>query len=160
VTLISFANYDDGVMPRTTTAPDSTELASRLRLGVTRLARRLRREAEPGVTPSLLSALSTIERAGPLTIGDLGVAEQVQPPTMTRLVASLVEAGLVEREPDPGDRRVAWLRVSPAGAKFLAQARRRKDAFLAKRLRQLDPSRLAVLEEAADILDALVEGES
>jgi DNA-binding MarR family transcriptional regulator len=147
-------------MPRTsTTAPDAIELASRLRLGVTRLARRLRREAEPGVTPSLLSALSTIERAGPLTIGDLGTAEQVQPPTMTRLVAHLVEAGLVERDPDPRDRRVAWVRVSPAGARFLAQTRRRKEAFLAKRLRQLDPSRLAVLEEAADILDMLVEGE-
>jgi DNA-binding MarR family transcriptional regulator len=145
----------------TTTAPiDTAELASRLRLGVTRLARKLRQQAEPGITPSLLSALSTIERAGPMTIGDLCAAEQVQPPTMTRLVASLVEAGLVERSVDPVDRRVAWVRVTPAGAKSLAQTRKRKEAYLAKRLARLDAGRLAVLEEAAAILDELVEGES
>jgi len=145
----------------TTRVPiDTAELASRLRLGVTRLARKLRQQAEPGITPSLLSALSTIERGGPMTIGDLGVAEQVQPPTMTRLVASLVEAGLVERSVDPVDRRVAWVRVTPAGAKSLAQTRKRKEAYLAKRLHRLEPDRLAVLEEAAAILDQLVEGES
>jgi DNA-binding MarR family transcriptional regulator len=144
----------------TTAAPiDTAELASRLRLGVTRLARKLRQEAEPGVTPSLLSALSTIERAGPMTLGDLCAAEQVQPPTMTRLVASLVEAGLVERNVDPADRRVAWVRVTPAGAKLLAQSRKRKEAYLAKRLRELEPERLAIVEEAAAILDQLVEGE-
>jgi DNA-binding MarR family transcriptional regulator len=145
----------------TTIVPiDTAELASRLRLGVTRLARKLRQQAEPGITPSLLSALSTIERVGPLTIGDLCAVEQVQPPTMTRLVASLVETGLVERSVDPDDRRVAWVRVTPAGARSLAQTRRRKEAYLAKRLRRLEPDRLAVLEEAAAILDQLVEGES
>jgi DNA-binding MarR family transcriptional regulator len=95
-----------------------------------------------------------------MTIGDLCAAEQVQPPTMTRLVASLVEAGLVERNVDPADRRVAWVRVNPAGARSLAQTRKRKEAYLAKRLRRLDSDRLAVLEEAAAILDELVEGES
>src|SRR6266545_3805624 len=128
---------------------DPAELASRLRLGVTRLARKLRQQAEPGITPSLLSALSTIDRAGPMTIGELCTVEQVQPPTMTRLVASLVETGMVERSVDPDDRRVAWVRVTPAGARSLAQ-----------RLRRLEPDRLAVLEEAAAILDQLVEGES
>ena len=59
---------------------DTTELASRLRLGVTRLARRLRREAEPGITQSQLSGLATIERRGPMTIGELSGTEQVQPP--------------------------------------------------------------------------------
>ena len=144
-------------MPRTI-APDTTELASRLRLGVTRLARRLRQEAEPDITPTLLAALSTIERAGPLTIGDLCTAEGVQPPTVTRIVAGLVEAGFVWREPDPADRRVAWVRATPEGAKLLARTRRRKEAYLAKRLRDLEPDRLAVLEEAADILEQLVEG--
>jgi DNA-binding MarR family transcriptional regulator len=139
---------------------DTAELASRLRLGVTRLARKLRQQAEPGMTPSLLSALSTIERAGPMTIGELCAVEQVQPPTMTRLVASLVETGMVERNVDPDDRRVAWVRVTPAGARSLAQTRKRKEAYLARRLRRLEPERLAVLEEAAAILDQLVEGES
>ena len=160
MTLISVANYNDRVVTTIAAPIDTAELASRLRLGVTRLARKLRQQAEPGITPSLLSALSTIERAGPMTIGDLCAAEQVQPPTMTRLVASLVEAGLVERNVDPADRRVAWVRVTPAGAKSLAQTRKRKEAYLAKRLRQLEPDRLAVLEEAAAILDELVEGES
>jgi DNA-binding MarR family transcriptional regulator len=145
----------------TTVAPiDTAELASRLRLSVTRLARKLRQQAEPGITPSLLSALSTIERAGPMTIGELCAVEQVQPPTMTRLVASLVETGMVERSVDPDDRRVAWVRVTPGGARSLAQTRKRKEAYLAKRLRRLEPERLAVLEEAAAILDQLVEGES
>ena len=143
-----------------TTAPavETTELASRLRLAVTRLARKLRQEAEPGITPSLLIALSSIDRAGRLTIGALCTAEQVQPPTMSRIVAALVDAGLVIREPDPADRRVAWVRTTPEGAKLLQRSRRRKDAYLAKRIRGLGPHELAVLEDAAAILERLVEG--
>jgi DNA-binding MarR family transcriptional regulator len=137
---------------------DTTELASRLRLGVTRLARKLRQEAEPGITPSLLVALSSIDRASAMTIGELCAAEQVQPPTMTRIVAALVEAGLVAREPDPADRRVAWVRVTPEGAKLLHRSRKRKDAYLAKRLRDLEPHELEVLGEAAAILERLVGG--
>jgi DNA-binding MarR family transcriptional regulator len=137
---------------------ETTELASRLRLGVTRLARKLRQEAEPGITPSLLVALSSIDRASAMTIGELCAAEQVQPPTMPRIVAALVEAGLVAREPDPADRRVAWVRVTPEGAKLLHRSRKRKDAYLAKRLRDLEPHELEVLDEAAAILDRLVGG--
>jgi DNA-binding MarR family transcriptional regulator len=70
-----------------------------------------------------------------------------------------VETGLVERSVDRDDRRVAWVRVTSAGARSLAQTRKRKEAYLAKRLRRLEPERLAVLEEAAAILDQLVEGE-
>jgi DNA-binding MarR family transcriptional regulator len=144
----------------TTTVLDAVELASRLRLGVTRLARKLRQESDPGLTPSLLSALAAVERGGRLTVGELCAAEQVQPPTMTRFVASLVEAGLVRRESDPADRRVAWLSVTPEGAKLLGRARRRKEAFLVRRLRHLDPEELAVLERAAPILERLVGGGS
>jgi DNA-binding MarR family transcriptional regulator len=139
-------------------ATDTIELASRLRLGVTRLARKLRQEAEPGITPSQLIALSTIERAGAMTIGELGLAEQVQPPTMTRIVACLVDAGLVAREVDPTDRRVAWVRVTPAGAKLLQRSRRRKEEYLSRQLRRLEAGELAVLEEAAEILARLVGG--
>jgi DNA-binding MarR family transcriptional regulator len=153
VTLISFAKYHACVE---TTTVDVAQLASRLRLGVTRLARRLRREAEAGITPTLLSALSTVEREGPMTIGDLGAAEHVQPPTMTRIVAALVEAGLLERWTDPGDRRVSWVRATPSGARLIARSRSRKDAYLARRLRRLEPQELAVLEEAAGILERLV----
>lgn len=137
---------------------DVTELASRLRLGVTRLARKLRQAGEPGVTPALLSALSAIDRGRPMTIGELCAVEQVQPPTMTRMVAVLVAAGLVAREPDLADRRVAWVSVTPEGAKLLQRSRGRKDAYLAKRMRSLAPRELAVLEEAAGILERLTEG--
>jgi DNA-binding MarR family transcriptional regulator len=143
--------------PATAEAADTTELASRLRLAVTRLARKLRQEAEPGITPSLLIALSSVDRAGSMTIGELSATEQVQPPTMSRIVASLVEAGLVVREPDEQDRRVAWVRVTPEGARLLQRSRRRKEAYLARRLRSLEPRELAVLEDAAVILERLTE---
>ena len=136
---------------------DAPALAARLRLGITRLARRLRQEAEAGVTPSMLSALSAAERQGPLTMRDLCHAEQVQPPTMTRIVAALVEAGLVVREPDPADGRVAWVTVTQDGRRLLERSRRRKEAYLAKALRGLDEEELRTLESASDILERLID---
>ena len=139
---------------------DATALAARLRLAVTRLARRLRQEAEAGVTPSMLSALSSAERQGSLTMRDLCQAEQVQPPTMTRIVAALVEAGLVEREQDPADGRVAWVTVTTEGRRLLERSRRRKEAYLAKSLRSLEPEELRTLEAAAEILERLTDAPS
>jgi DNA-binding MarR family transcriptional regulator len=147
-----------GAMARTTTTLDITELASRLRLGVTRLARRLRQEAEYGITLTKLSALTAVERGGRVTVSELCAAEQVQPPTMSRAVAGLEAAGLIAREQDPDDRRVSWLRVTPEGTKLLQRSRRRKEAYLAKRLRELEPEQVAVLDRAAAILEELVEG--
>jgi DNA-binding MarR family transcriptional regulator len=141
-----------------TSALDIPALAARLRLGVTRLARRLRQEAEAGITPSMLSALSTLGRLGPLTMRDLCAAEQVQPPTMTRIVAALLEAGLVARDPDPTDGRVVWVRLTPTGRKLLEGARGRKEAYLAKALRVLEPRELATLEDAAAILERITAG--
>ncbi|HZD80443.1 MAG TPA: MarR family transcriptional regulator [Actinomycetota bacterium] len=145
-------------MAHTATAPDLTELASRLRLSVTRLARKLRQEAQYGISLTLLSTLSAIDRAGRITIGELCAAEQVQPPTTSRAVAGLEEAGLVSRQHDQHDRRVSWLHVTPEGRKLLQRSRRRKEAFLAKRLRELEPAEIEVLEHAAGILEELVEG--
>lgn len=139
---------------------DATALAARLRLAVTRLARRLRQEAEAGVTPSMLSALSSAERQGSLTMRDLCHAEQVQPPTMTRIVAALVEAGLVVREQDPADGRVAWVTVTTEGRRLLERSRRRKEAYLAKSLRSLEPQELRTLEAAAQILERLTDAPS
>jgi DNA-binding MarR family transcriptional regulator len=141
-----------------TTAPatiDIAAMAARLRLGVTRLARKLRQEAEPGITPSMLAAMSSLARLGPLTMRDLCAAEQVQPPTMTRVVHALVEAGLVTRTPDPDDGRVAWIGLSAKGDKLLERSRRRKEAYLARALGRLEPRELAVLEDAAAILERL-----
>ncbi len=141
-----------------TTSRDVVELAARLRLGVTRLARRLRQEGDPGVTPSLLSALASIERRGRVTVGELCAIEQVQPPTMTRLVASLVDAGLVRRETDASDLRIAWLSCTVEGTRLLARTRRRKEEFLARRLRALGQDDLRLLERAAPVLERLVGG--
>jgi DNA-binding MarR family transcriptional regulator len=142
----------------TSAPPDTAAIAARLRLGVTRLARRLRQEAEAGITPSMLSALSTVDRQGTLTMGDLCAAEQVQPPTMTRIVAALLEPGLIAREPDPADGRVAWVRLTPEGRKLLERSRGRKEAYLARALRELDPKDVATLEDATEILERITEG--
>src|SRR5436190_24014484 len=82
------------------------ELAAGLRLAVMRLARRLRQRADAGITPSMLSALSSIERRGPMTLGDLAVAERITPATLSVIVGRLQQSGLVIREPDPTDGRV------------------------------------------------------
>lgn len=144
-----------------TSAPtDTAALAARLRLGVTRLARKLRQEAEPGITPSMLSALATAERLGPGTMSDLCAAEQVQPPSMTRVVASLAAEGLVTRETDPADRRVVWVTVTPAGRRLLERSRRRKEVYLARAMRDLEPTEIQTLEAAAALLERLTEARS
>lgn len=140
------------------TADPTTDLASALRLAVTRLARRLRQEgAEGGITPSQLSALATVERFGPVTLGELAAHERVQPPTMTRIVAALADAGLVTREVDAGDRRIARVQVTAAGRRLLARSRRRKTAFLATRLRRLGDDERRLLERAVPVLERLLE---
>jgi DNA-binding MarR family transcriptional regulator len=138
--------------------PDTAELASRLRMVVARLARRLRREEPSGLSQSLLSALATVERHGPLTVGALAATEQVAPPSMTRAVGALAEAGLVERVPDPDDRRVAWVATTDEGKTLLRRSRRVRDAYLLAHLRKATPEELAVLERAAEILERLVGG--
>lgn len=143
-------------MPVPTTI-DTAALAARLRLGVTRLARKLRQEAEPGITPSMLASLSSVEALGPLTMRELCSAEQVQPPSMTRIVAALAEAGLVDRAADPVDRRVVWVTATPEGRRLLDRSRKRKEAYLAKALRSLDPGDLRTLEDATALLERLTE---
>ncbi len=133
------------------------ELASQLRLVVARLARRLRRETEGDVSPSQISALSSIARLGPLTLGELSAAEGVRPPTMTRVVGCLEEAELAARATDPHDRRAVRVRVTPEGQRFLERNRHRKDAFLASRLQALDPDDRATLARAVELLERLAE---
>ena len=138
-------------------APVTTDdaLASRLRLAVARLHRRLRQSAEPGLTISQLSALATIEGDGPVTLGDLARTEQVQPPTITSLVGKLEAAGLVARTIDPGDRRIHRVAVTRDGARLLARLRKRKNAYLERRLRTLSAEDRATLARAAELLEQL-----
>jgi DNA-binding MarR family transcriptional regulator len=131
-------------------------LASRLRLSVMRLARRMRAErAETSLTLTQLAALATLERLGPLTPGELAAVERVQPPSMTRVVASLQDAGLVLRSPHPRDGRQVLLEVSAGGAGLLREDRRRREAWLAQQLAELDDDERDVLRRAAEILDRL-----
>ena len=140
-----------------TTVDGDAELAARLRLAVTRLSRLLRHQGETGISASQLSALSTIDRSGPMTLGDLAAAEQVQPPSMTRIVSRLEEAGLVDRQACEHDRRVARVRVTTAGRQLLQRSRTRKDAYLARRLQTLEPADRALMGEAVAVLEQLLE---
>ena len=135
-------------------------LAAELRLVVMRLARRLRQQAPADVTPSMLSALTVVERLGPITLGDLAGFERVRPPTMTRIVARLEDDGLVEREPDESDGRVTRLRLSSTGRKLIAKNRTRKDAYLADRLRRLSPRERSRLQAGIRVIQRLLDEEA
>jgi DNA-binding MarR family transcriptional regulator len=143
------------VEPTPARAETSEEIAGRLRLSATRLARKLRQEAETGLTPSQLSALAAIERHGPVTLGALADHEQVAPPSVTRVVAKLETDGLVTRQPDPSDRRVTRVLVTTKGRNLLVASRRRKTAWLTTRLDAMEADQRARLAEALDTLDAL-----
>jgi DNA-binding MarR family transcriptional regulator len=137
------------------TSTDSA-LASSLRLAVMRLARRMRAErADTSLSLSQLSALATLDRHGSLTPGELAAHERVQPPSLTRIVATLHGAGLVERTPHPTDGRQALLRCSRDGVALLREDRRRREAWLARRLDDLDDDDRAVLRDAVAVLDRL-----
>ena len=135
------------------------DLAARLRLAVTRTARRLRQEAGTDLSPSLAAALATVERHGPLTPSELADCERVKRPTATRIAARLETEGLVARTGDPTDGRVTLLAATPEGLALLRKLRTRKNAYLARRLRDLPAEDLAALECAADVLERLLEHE-
>ena len=139
-----------------------TDAAAQLRLGVVRTARRLRQEAAAeatGLTPTSTSALATIERHGPLTPSELAQLERVQRPTVTRTLGCLEREGLVERTPDPADGRSSLVSVNAAGRERLRRLRGRKNAYLAKRMREMPADDVATLERAAEILEGMLESE-
>jgi DNA-binding MarR family transcriptional regulator len=144
--------------PQTTTAI-SEELAGRLRLAVTRLARRLRQQSAEGLSPSQTAVLATIERHGPLTPSELARIERIQRPTATRVLGALIERGLVARAADPADGRSSRVSLTRAGAALLRRGRSRKNAYLQRRLRRLAPADVEVLERAAEVLERLLEDE-
>jgi DNA-binding MarR family transcriptional regulator len=141
------------------TTPPVTDVAGHLRLVVARTARRLRQEAGADLSPSLSSALAAIDRHGPVTPSELADHERVQRPTATRVIARLEELGLVDRAPDPGDRRSSLISASAAGRTLLRRQRSRKNQFLARRLAALDPDEVATLERAAAILERMLDEE-
>lgn len=144
-------------MTKTPAAVRPAELAAQLRVAVWRAARRLRHVSDIGLTPTLHAALGSVEMHGPITAGQLAAHEHVRKPTMTRTIRELVDRGLIERLPDPLDGRVTWLHVTPAGAELLRSARRRSETYLTKQLRALTPEQRDTLQQAAEILESLVE---
>ena len=138
---------------------DAAELPTRLRLAIARMARRLRQEAGDDLSPSMTAALATIDRHGPLAPSRLAELERIKRPTVTRVLQRLEEEGLVERSEDPDDRRSAVVCVTKEGAALLKKLRSRKNAYLAKRLRELPDDDVKALERAADVLERLLDGD-
>lgn len=134
------------------------ELASDLALAVMRLSRQLRfRRPESLVTLSQLSALATLAKEGAMTPGALAVRERVRPPSMTRVVASLVELGFVVRAAHPVDGRQILVAASAAGAELVERERRASQDWLRKRLATLGPDERDILLQAAGLMTVLVD---
>ena len=138
-------------------ATEREQLAARLRLAVTRLNRRLRAEADSGLTASGMAALATIGRRGPLALGELAAVEGVKPPTMTATVAGLEAEGLIARTADEKDRRVSRVALTARGRQRLERARSRKTAYLAARLERLEEHQLGQLDQAIGLFELLLE---
>jgi DNA-binding MarR family transcriptional regulator len=131
-------------------------LASELRTSLTRLSRRLRQmRPETSLSLGQMAALGTLDRHGPMTPGDLAAHERVQPPSMTRMVNALEQAGYVSRTPHPSDGRQVVVALTEAGTRVLKEDRRQREAWLAQRLRDLTPQERELLHEAAEIIDRL-----
>ena len=142
-----------------TAAVLTTVDAAALRLAVMRLARRLRQQADAGITQSQLSALATVERLGPVPLRELAAAERVGPSTLTRIVAALEDEGLLQRTTDPIDRRVALVSLTAAGSRVLSEVRKRGTRLLQERLATLEGDAAAALAAALPILEHLIADE-
>jgi len=149
---------------RTIQATDRDErvadAASRLRLVIVRSARRMRQEAGGELSPTLIAALASIDRLGPLTPSELADVERVKRPTATRIAAALERDGLIVRAADPDDGRACLLSTSPQGQALMKRMRSRKNAYLSKRLRKLPDEDVEVLEQAAEVLERMLEDPS
>lgn len=140
-----------------TTASDTSTEAARLGVVLTRLSRQMRRQADTGLSPSQLAALTTIERHGPMTLGALAEHERVAPPSITKVVGKLSQAGLILRTVDPDDRRSTTVSLTREGVALLAASRKRKNAWLAGQMNKLEPADLATVVAAIGALEALAE---
>ena len=143
-------------------APASSDphagLSSALRLSVMRLARRMRAEsADESLTLTQLATLGTLERHGAMTLGELAAHEKVQPPSMTRIVSALEDRGLVVRGPHRDDGRRVVVCITDEASARLAEDRRRRDAWLARRMHELTPDEQDALRRAAPVLEKLAQ---
>lgn len=149
-------------MPTKATDIPLSERAAHLRTAIVRTARRLRQEAATetsGLTPTSVAALATIERHGPLTPSEIASIERVKRPTITRTLGCLEREGLIDRAPDPADGRSSLVSVNGAGRERLRRLRGRKNAYLARRMKDLTSEEVETLGRAAEILERMREGE-
>ncbi len=138
-------------------ARTDTGLAAELRFSVMRLRRRLANERHPDNELSIgqMTVLGALYRTGECTVGQLADHERVRPPSMTRTINCLVEDGCVVRRADADDKRLVLVSITERGKQIVLADRSRRDAWLARRLRELTPGERAVLREAAPILERL-----
>jgi DNA-binding MarR family transcriptional regulator len=131
-------------------------LSAALRISVMRLSRRMRQERDDvGLSATHLAALATLERHGPIPLGELAAREKVAPPSMTRVVSRLATAGLVDRQVRPGDRRQVLVTITDQGRALLAADRRRRDEWLSARLAELPRADTEALHRVIPILERL-----
>ena len=149
-------------MPMKATDIPLSECAAHLRTAIVRTARRLRQEAAAetsGLTPTSVAALATIERHGPLTPSEIAAIERVKRPTITRTLRCLEREGLIDRATDPADGRSSLVSVNGTGRERLRRLRGRKNAYLARRMKDLTGEEVETLGRAAEILERMREGE-
>ncbi|WP_040788523.1 MarR family winged helix-turn-helix transcriptional regulator [Nocardia paucivorans] len=140
-----------------TTPSDVRALASEVSLAVVRLTRHLRgRRTDSLISLTQLSVLATLHREGAMTPGALATKERVQPPSMTRVIASLTDMGLVARTPHPTDGRQIIVSLSPAGEKLLLDEASAREAWMTEQLSHLDQEQLDVLARAVEIMNGIV----
>jgi DNA-binding MarR family transcriptional regulator len=150
--------HNDAKLENIAPLPETLAAADRLHSAAIHLLRRVRQQdVATGVGPAQLSSLSVLVFAGPKTFGELASAEQVKPPTMSRIVAGLKRSRLIKITRDPHDSRRMHIRPSAKGTHLLQQARRRRIESLASQLRILSPDELARLGEAVDVLKSLLD---
>ena len=132
---------------------------TRLRVALARLSRRLRRHELAGLTPTQLAALATVERSGPMRLGDLAAAEGIAPSTLTRLVTALEDSGYVRRFADPTDARASTLAITPRGQDALERIRTESTLVLTASLGLLTSAQRSALAEALPVLEQLAEAD-
>jgi DNA-binding MarR family transcriptional regulator len=140
-----------------TVTETTTETATRLRRSITQLNRRLRQSALGSVSPAQASMLGSIDRAGRPTLGELAAIEQVQPPSVSRIVRHLSDAGLVDLVDDDEDRRMTRATLSVAGRRELATIRQRKTEFLVAKLEALSRAEQSHARELVTLLEHLLD---
>ena len=139
-------------------APEVLAVADKLHSAAIHLLRRLRRQdVATGEGPARLSALSVLVFGGPKTLGELAAAEQVKPPTMSRIVTGLARSRLVEITEDPEDRRRMRIRATAKGEKLLEKGRELRISYLASHLKALAPDELSRLRDALEILSRMLQ---